>query len=55
MAGLQDIPFRIYSGALAGQAAVAGLLLQAFWTVALVAAGRFLLGRTMRRLEVQGG
>jgi ABC-2 type transport system permease protein len=55
MAGLQDIPFRIYSGALAGQAALTGLLLQAFWTVALVAAGRFLLGRTMRRLEVQGG
>src|SRR6185503_3847440 len=36
-AGVVDIPFRIYSGNLHGQAALAGLLLQAGWTLALIA------------------
>jgi len=55
LAGVIDIPNRIYSGALTGIAAWAGIGLQAFWTFALVLAGRLWLGRVMRRLEVQGG
>jgi ABC-2 type transport system permease protein len=55
LAGILDIPNRIYSGALTDLAAWAGLGLQAFWTVALIAAGRLWLGHVMRRLEVQGG
>jgi ABC-2 type transport system permease protein len=55
LAGLLDIPFRIYGGALAGGQAIAGIGLQLFWTVTLVGLGRWLLARTMRRLEVQGG
>jgi ABC-2 type transport system permease protein len=55
LAGVLDIPNRIYSGALTGPAAWAGLGLQAFWTFALILAGRLWLGQVMRRLEVQGG
>ena len=55
LAGVLDIPNRIYSGALTDLAAWAGLGLQAFWTAALIAGGRLWLGHVMRRLEVQGG
>ncbi len=55
MAGLLDIPARIYFGQLAGPQALAGLALQSGWTALAVAVGRAALGRTMRRLEVQGG
>lgn len=54
-AGVVDIPFRIYSGNLAGSDAIVGLGLQLFWTVALAGAGRLWMERVMRRLEVQGG
>jgi ABC-2 type transport system permease protein len=52
---LVDIPFRIYSGNLAGALAGQGIALQLFWTVVLVAVGRVSMERAMRRLEVQGG
>jgi ABC-2 type transport system permease protein len=54
-AGLVDIPFRIYFGNLAGDAALQSLALQAGWTVVLVGIGRFAMERVMRRLEMQGG
>lgn len=54
-AGIVDIPFRIYSGNLAGGLALLGLGLQLFWTVVLVTVGRLWMERVMRRLEVQGG
>ncbi len=54
-AGMMDIPLRLYIGGLTGGGAWAGLGLQAFWTVVLVAVGRWALARVMRRLEVQGG
>ncbi|CAM3754023.1 ABC transporter permease [Paracidovorax anthurii] len=55
LAGVVDIPARIYFGQLAGMEALAGLGVQGLWTVLLVALGRACMGRTMRRLEVQGG
>ncbi|WP_444813806.1 ABC transporter permease [Variovorax arabinosiphilus] len=55
LAGLMDIPMRLYAGRLAGWPAAGGLALQAGWTIALVALGRLAMSRTMRRLEVQGG
>ena len=54
-AGLADIPFRIYSGNLAGSLALAGLLQMVFWITALIVIGRLLMERVMGRLEVQGG
>ena len=55
LAGLMDIPARLYFGQLSGWQAIGGLGLQVFWTVALVALGRFAMGRTMRSLQIQGG
>jgi ABC-2 type transport system permease protein len=53
-AGLIDIPFRIYSGNLAGGVAWTGIGHQAFWTVVTVAAGHAWMARVMNRLSMQG-
>lgn len=53
-AGLADIPFRIYSGALAGGHAFEGLAAQALWIVLLVLLGRWWLDRVMARIDMQG-
>jgi viologen exporter family transport system permease protein len=55
LAGLLDIPVRIYTAQLSGQKAWLGLGLQAFWTLALVLLGRAWLERALRGLEVNGG
>ena len=54
-AGLVDIPFRIYLGQLTGTMAMAGIALQIGWTAVLVLAGRAWLGRSLARLQIQGG
>ncbi len=55
MAGLFDIPCRIYFAALSGPTAWMGIGLQIFWTVALIGIGRPWMERIMTRLETQGG
>jgi ABC-2 type transport system permease protein len=55
LAGVLDIPLRIYFGALAGNDVLAGIAVQTFWLVVLVALGHFAMTRTLRSLEVQGG
>ncbi|WP_233167483.1 ABC transporter permease [Xylophilus sp. ASV27] len=55
LAGLMDIPARLYFGQLSGWQALGGLGLQGFWAVVLVALGRLAMGRTMRGLQIQGG
>jgi ABC-2 type transport system permease protein len=55
LAGIVDIPFRIYFADLSGGAALQGLALQAGWTVVLIGVGRLAMARMMRRLEMQGG
>ena len=55
LAGLADIPRRIYCGNLAGAAALTGIGLQVLWTLVLVVVGRALMERTMRHIQVQGG
>lgn len=55
LAGLMDIPARLYFGQLAGWDAAGALALQAAWVALLVAWGRLVLERTLRRIEVQGG
>jgi ABC-2 type transport system permease protein len=54
-AGLADLPFSIYFGAIAGWGAAGAIALQFGWTALLILAGRAWLARTMRRLVVQGG
>jgi ABC-2 type transport system permease protein len=55
LAGLLDIPLRIYLDELSGAAALAGLGLQLVWTLVLIVLGRAALGRALRGLEIQGG
>jgi ABC-2 type transport system permease protein len=55
LAGLIDIPMRIYSGSLAGVPAALGLVRQAAWIVVLAVVGRALMARVMARLQAQGG
>jgi ABC-2 type transport system permease protein len=54
LAGVVDIPFRIYTGHLAGHMAFAGLGLQATWTLILVLIGRRALQHVFGRVEIQG-
>jgi ABC-2 type transport system permease protein len=54
-AGLFDLPFRIYTGHIAVGGWALVITRQIGWTVALIGFGRWLLGRGMRRLVVQGG
>jgi ABC-2 type transport system permease protein len=55
LAGVLDIPLRIYFGALAGADALVGIGVQMFWIIVLVALGHVAMTRTLRNLEVQGG
>ena len=54
-ASVADLPYRIYNGSV--PAGEIGLVLarQLGWTIALVVLGRWLIGRGIRRLVVQGG
>src|SRR5258706_1730251 len=51
-AGLVDIPYRVYFGNLAGEAAARGLFAQTLWVVLLVAAGRLFMTHTMARIDM---
>src|SRR5690349_4095309 len=55
LAGLVDIPYRIYFANLAGGDALAGIGLQIAWTIVLIVLGRLLMTRTMRHIQVHGG
>ena len=54
-AGLVDFPFRIFTGHIAPGDAGWVLFHQLAWTLAFVVAGRWLLGRGLSRVVVQGG
>lgn len=55
IAGVLDIPYRIYFAALTGTEALTGVALQAVWTIVFIWIGRAVLARTMAKLQVQGG
>lgn len=54
-AATSNVPFRIYSGHLAGGEALRAAGLQVFWLLALVGLGRLLMHSALRRTVVQGG
>ena len=54
-AAMQNVPLRIYSGDLAGKAAVTALLLQVFWLTVLVLMGKLLMHMAEKKSPVQGG
>lgn len=52
---MQNVPFRIYSGDISGIRALECIALQVFWLVLLVAIGKGLCARAMKKICVQGG
>ena len=54
-ASMQNVPLRVYSGDIGGQQILIAIGLQIFWLVALVAGGRLLIRKAMRKVVVQGG
>ena len=54
-ASMQNVPFRIYSGDLAGREMWLALELQLFWMLVLIALGKLLCAKAERRVVVQGG
>jgi ABC-2 type transport system permease protein len=54
-AGLADIPFRIYTGALPGAMAAQGIASQALWILLLALLGRWWLNRVLAHIDMQGG
>lgn len=52
---MQSVPFRIFTGDLAGELLFPALGLQLFWLLALMALGRGLCALTRRRTVIQGG
>jgi ABC-2 type transport system permease protein len=54
-AGVADQPYRVYTGNLPPGELGLVLARQLAWTVLLIALGRWLIGRGVRRLVVQGG
>lgn len=54
-ASMQNMPLRIYSGHIAGWDMLSGILLQVFWLVVLIAAGRLMMNKALKKVIVQGG
>lgn len=54
-ASMQNVPLRIYSGDLARAAMERSLLLQVFWLVVLIIAGRAMEAYALKHIVVQGG
>ena len=54
-ASVQNVPFRIFSSDLAGREMYVSLLLQAFWLLTLLAAGRAMERRALQHVVIQGG
>ncbi len=54
-ASMQNVPLRIYSGDLYGNAMWQAVFLQFFWLFALIGMGRILDAAAMKKITVQGG
>lgn len=54
-ASMQNVPYRIYSGDIAGMEMLRALGLQLFWVTALIAAGKLLMYFAGQKVIVQGG
>jgi len=52
---MQNVPFRIYSGDLAGVEMYNAMFLQVFWLIALILLGQWVCKKATRRVVVQGG
>ena len=55
LASVQNVPLRIYSGDLSGQAMQQAVALQLFWLIALTSIGKLLNTLAMKKITIQGG
>lgn len=54
-AGMMNVPYRIFSGDLAGQEMVSAIGLQVFWLVGMLICGKWLCKMAERKIVIQGG
>lgn len=54
-ASMQNLPLRIYSGSIAGNEMLWGVLLQFFWLIVLVLIGKWRIKKALKKVVVQGG
>lgn len=54
-ASMINVPFRIYSGDLAGSEMINAIVLQVFWLVVLIATGSLICKQAEKKVVVQGG
>ena len=54
-AAMQNMPLRIYSGHIAGAAALQGIAFQVFWLAALMLVGQLAMRSALQKVVVQGG
>lgn len=52
---MENLPFRIYSGNIAGMEMWQFLLLQIFWCAALILAGKVWMNLSLKKIVIQGG
>lgn len=54
-ASMQNVPLRIYSGDIAGQAAYFSIFLQIVWIIFLVLTGKLFMRHALEQVVIQGG
>ena len=52
---MQNVPFRIFSGDIAGSKALTAISMQVIWLVIIVALGKGLMAKAMKKICMQGG
>lgn len=52
---IQNLPLRIYSGSVAGGELIWGIWMQILWLILLILAGKIWMGRSLKKVVIQGG
>ena len=52
---MENLPFRIYSGNIAGEEMWRFFALQLFWCVVLIAVGKLWMKSSLKKIVIQGG
>ena len=50
-----DLPFRIYSGNIAGNYAIKCIILQIIWVILLMIIGKLVMNKALKKVSIQGG
>ncbi len=52
---ISDLPFRLYIGNISVKTGFLSIFMQLIWTIILIISGYYLLKKTLKRVEIQGG